>query len=90
MEIFVGNLAPQTTEEQLSELFKAYGEVRSAQVKRDLFTGTSKGFGFVEMPGKQHSLNAIAGLNGKDLNGQPLRVNEAQSFSRGGGGGRRR
>lgn len=89
MEIFVGNLAPQTTEEQLSELFKAYGEVRSAQVKRDLFTGVSKGFGFVDMPGKQHSINAIAGLNGKDLNGQPLRVNEAQSFSPRGGGRRR-
>lgn len=88
MEIFVGNLAPQTTETELTELFKAFGEVRSAQVKRDLFSGVSKGFGFVEMPGRQHSLNAIAGLNGKDLHGQPLRVNEAQSRMH--GGGRRR
>lgn len=60
MEIFVGNLAPQTTETELTELFKAFGEVRSAQVKRDLFSGVSKGFGFVEMPGRQHSLNATA------------------------------
>lgn len=79
MEIFVGNLATGTTEEDLVAAFKAFGEVRSAYVKRDLFTGVSKGFGFVEMPGRQHSLSAIAGLNGKDLNGQPLRVNEAQA-----------
>lgn len=89
MEIFVGNLAPQTTEEELTALFKTFGEVRSAEVKRDLFSGVSKGFGFVDMPGKQHSLNAITGLNGKDLNGQPLRVNEAQSRA-GRGGPRRR
>ena len=90
MEIFVGNLAPQTTETELTELFKAFGEVRTAQVKRDLFSGVSKGFGFVEMPGRQHSLNAIAGLNGKDLNGKPLNVNEAQGRQSGGGGHRRR
>lgn len=78
MEIFVGNLAQNTTEEDLLALFKPFGEVRSAQVKRDLFSGVSKGFGFVEMPGRQHSLTAIAGLNGKELNGQSLRVNEAQ------------
>jgi len=89
MEIFVGNLAPQTTEAELTELFKAFGEVRSAEVKRDLFSDVSKDFRFIEMPGKQHSLNAIAGLNGKDLNGQPLRVNEAQSRV-GRGGSRRR
>jgi RNA recognition motif-containing protein len=84
VEIFVGNLAPQTTEAEVTELFKTFGEVRSVQVKRDLFTGASKGFGFVEMPGKQQSLAAIAGLNGKELNGKPLRVNEAQSRPRGG------
>jgi len=78
MEIYVENLAATTTEEHLVAAFKAFGEVRSAEVKRELFTGTSKGFGFVEMPGRQQSLAAIAGLNGKDLNGQPLRVNEAQ------------
>jgi RNA recognition motif-containing protein len=88
MEIFVGNLAPQTTEDELLTLFKAFGQVKSAQIVREMFTGASRGFGFVDMPGKQHSLAAIAGLNGKDLNGQALRVNEAQS--RAGGGSRRR
>jgi RNA recognition motif-containing protein len=90
MDIFVGNLAPQATEAELIDLFKAFGEVRSAEVKRELFTGTSKGFAFVEMPGKQHSLAAIAGLNGKELHGRPLRVNEARSFGGGGGGRPRR
>jgi RNA recognition motif-containing protein len=88
VEIYVGNLAPQTTEADLTEVFKTYGEVHGAQIKRDLFSGVSRGFGFVEMPGRQHSLNAIAGLNGKDLNGQPMRVNQAQA--RQGSGGRRR
>jgi len=87
MEIFVGNLAPQTTEDELLALFQAFGQVKSAQIVRELFTGASRGFGFIDMPGKQHSLAAIAGLNGKDLNGQALRVNEAQSRT---GGGRRR
>lgn len=88
MDIFVGNLAPQTTEEELTALFKTFGEVRSVQIKRDLFSGVSKGFGFIEMPGRQHSLNAIAGLGGRDLNGKPLTVNE--SMPRPGGGNRRR
>jgi RNA recognition motif-containing protein len=78
MEIFVGNLALETTETQLTELFKPFGQVTSVQILRELFTGTSKGFGFVEMPGKNHSLAAITGLNGKDLNGKPLKVNEAR------------
>jgi RNA recognition motif-containing protein len=78
MNIFVGNLAPETTEAELAELFKTFGQVKSAEVKRELFTGNSRGFGFVEMPGKQQSLNAIAGLNGKELHGKPLKVNEAR------------
>ena len=77
MNIFVGNLAPNVTEEQLIEAFKVFGQVKSAEVKRELFTGVSKGFGFVEMPGRAHSIAAINGLNGKDFHGQPLRVNEA-------------
>ena len=89
MEIFVGNLAPQTTEQELIELFKPFGHVESVEVKRELFTGQSKGFGFVEMPGKQHSLAAIAALNGKDLHGKPMRVNEAQSRAPRGGSRRR-
>jgi len=87
MNIFVGNLAPQISEAELVEAFKAFGDVKSAQVVRDMFTGISKGFGFVEMPGKAHSLAAIAGLNGKEFHGKPLRVNESRPKS---GGGRRR
>lgn len=78
MEIFVGNLAPESTESELTELFKAFGQVKSVQILRELFTGASKGFAFVEMPGKAHSLAAIAGLNGRELHGQPLKVNEAR------------
>ena len=78
MNIYVGNLAPETTETDLTELFKAFGQVGSVQVMRELFTGTSKGFGFIEMPGRAHSMAAISSLNGKELNGKPLRVNEAQ------------
>ncbi len=78
MNIFVGNLAADVTEAELAELFKAFGQVGSVQVLRELFTGASKGFAFVEMPGKNQSLAAIAGLNGKELKGQPLKVNEAR------------
>ena len=78
MNIYVGNLAPETTETELTELFKAFGQVGSVQVMRELFTGASKGFGFIEMPGRAHSMAAISSLNGKELNGKPLRVNEAQ------------
>jgi len=78
MNIFVGNLGPDVTEEQILALFKPFGQVGSVQLVRELFTGKLKGFGFVEMPGRQHSLDAIAGLNGKDLAGQPLTVNEAR------------
>ncbi|HZP91478.1 MAG TPA: RNA-binding protein [Burkholderiales bacterium] len=78
MNIFVGNLAPEVTETDLVELFATFGQVKSAEVKRDLFSGKAKGFGFVEMPGRNHSLTAIAGLNGKEFKGQVLRVNEAR------------
>jgi RNA recognition motif-containing protein len=88
MELFVGNLAPETTDAELTAAFKAFGEVRSVMVKRDLFSGVSKGFGFVDMPGRQQSINAMAGLNGRDMNGKPLSINEAQG--RAGGGGKRR
>ena len=78
MNIFVGNLAPEVTEAELAELFKRFGEVKSVHVSRALFTGTPKGFGFVEMPGKRHSLAAIAELHGKDFAGRPLKVSEAR------------
>jgi RNA recognition motif-containing protein len=78
MNIYNGNLAPEASEVELTELFKAFGDVRSVQVVRELFTGASKGFAFVEMPGRAHSMAAIAGLQGKELHGRPMRVNEAQ------------
>ena len=78
MNIFVGNLAEAVTDVELTELFKAFGQVKSVEVKRELFTGKCRGFAFVEMPGKNHSLAAIAGLNGKDFYGQPLKVHEAR------------
>lgn len=78
MNIFVGNLGPDVTEEEIAGLFKPFGQVASVQLVRELFTGKGKGFGFVEMPGRQHSLAAIAGLNGKELGGRSLTVNEAR------------
>ena len=78
MNIFVGNLAPEVTEAQLAELFKQFGDVKSVQIARAMFTDAPRGFACVEMPGKQHSLAAIAGLNGKELAGRPLKVNEAR------------
>jgi len=78
MNIFVGNLGPDVTEVEIAELFKPYGRVESVQLVRELFTGKLRGFGFVEMPGKAHSLAAISGLNGKEFAGRPLKVNEAR------------
>lgn len=78
MNIFVGNLGPDVTETEIAELFKPFGQVASVQLVRELFTGKVRGFGFVEMPGKAHSLAAIAGLNGKEFAGRPLKVNEAR------------
>ncbi len=89
MNIFVGNPAPEVSEDALTETFKAFGEVKSVQIVRELFSGASKGFGFIDMPGKAHSLAAIAALNGKDFQGQPLRVNEARPRPSGGGSRRR-
>lgn len=78
MNIYVGNLGPDVTETEIEQLFKAFGQVESVQLVREMFTGKLRGFGFVEMPGRQHSLNAIMGLNGKELAGRPLQVNEAR------------
>lgn len=88
MNIFVGNLAPEVDEADLKQLFETSGQVKSVQIVKDLFSGVSKGFGFVEMPGKAHSMAAIAGLNGKEFKGQALKVNEARPKTN--GRGRRR
>ena len=78
MNIFVGNLPYSAADQDLRDAFSAYGQVSSASVIMDKFTGKSRGFGFVEMPNRDEALNAIAALNDKDLNGRPMRVNEAQ------------
>ena len=78
MDIYVGNLAYATDDESLRAAFAAYGEVTSARVVTDRMTNRSKGFGFVEMPNEDEANAAIAALNGAELDGRPLRVNESQ------------
>ncbi|MEW5807305.1 MAG: RNA-binding protein [Acidobacteriota bacterium] len=91
MNIFVGNLSRDVTDEELRQTFEPFGEVTSAKVIRDKFSGESRGFGFVEMPSKTDAQSAITELNGKDLKGRSLTVNEARPRpdTRGGGAGRR-
>jgi RNA recognition motif-containing protein len=88
MNIYVGNLARGASSDDLSEAFEAFGEVESAHVVKDRFTGESRGFGFVEMPSKEEAQEAIDNLNGKELMGQELKVSEARPRKdhRGGGG----
>ena len=89
MNIYVGNLAREITQEDLEEAFKAFGQVTSVTIIKDKFTGEPRGFGFIEMPGKAEAQAAIDGMNGKELKGRPLNVNEAQpKTDRGGSGGR--
>ncbi|MDX1429148.1 MAG: RNA-binding protein [Rhodothermales bacterium] len=78
MNIYVGNLPHATTESQLREAFEEYGSVDSAAVIKDKFTGKSRGFGFVEMPDNGEAKKAIESLNGEDLGGRTLTVNEAR------------
>ena len=99
MNIYVGNVLRSLTEAELKLAFEAYGTVQSAAIIKDKITGDSRGFGFVEMPNREEAMKAISGLNGHDLKGRALSVNEAKprtdgpSPSRGafggGGGGRR-
>ena len=87
MNIFIGNLAPQITEAELVDAFKAFGDVKSAQIVRDMFTGVSKGFGFVEMPEDTEAQNALSSLYESEVMGRKIIVNEAQPKPQGGGGG---
>jgi RNA recognition motif-containing protein len=87
MNIYVGNLPYTATDTDLREAFSAFGTVESARVITDKFTGQAKGFGFVEMPNDEEARAAIAGMDGKELNGRALRVNESQPKERSGGGG---
>jgi RNA recognition motif-containing protein len=87
-KLYVGNLVYGVDDGALTQLFEAYGTVQSAQVIMDRDTGRSKGFGFVEMGSDQEAQAAIAGLNGKEVEGRALTVNEARPREeRGGGGG---
>jgi RNA recognition motif-containing protein len=78
MNIYVGNLSYGMTEDELRDAFAAYGDVSSVKILMDRETGRSRGFAFVEMPNKSEGEAAIAELNGKDLGGRMLRVNEAR------------
>lgn len=91
MNIYVGNLAFSITEDELRQAFEAFGKVDTATIIKDKYSGQSKGFGFVEMPAGDEARAAIEGLNGKDLKGRNLNVNEARprAEKRGGGGGGR-
>lgn len=101
MNIYVGNLSHDVSDDELKEAFEAYGNVESAKVIRDRFSGESRGFGFVEMQNKAEAQEAMSNLDGKEIKGRFLIVNEARPKSdnrrrgaggnRGhGGGGRRR
>lgn len=78
MKIYVGNLSPETTESQLRESFMKFGEISSLSIITDKLSGKSKGFAFVEMASGDHAQAAISGLNGHDLGGSLLKVNEAK------------
>ncbi|MBI4547274.1 MAG: RNA-binding protein [Ignavibacteriae bacterium] len=100
MNIYVGNLASDVSEESLRQAFQTFGKVDSVTIIKDKFTGESRGFGFIEMPATAEAQSAINGLNGTELNGRAITVNEARprqdrraerrQGKGGGGGGRRR
>ncbi len=81
-KIYVGNMNYATTEGELSNLFAQYGEVVSVNIVKDRYTGQAKGFGFVEMEQDNDAASAIAALNGYEMNGRQLRVNEAENKPR--------
>ena len=88
MNIYVGNLLREVTEDELRLAFEEFGQVETAKIIKDKYSGESKGFGFVEMPSKDEGQSAIDNLNGKELKGRTLNVNEARPRTdRGGRGG---
>jgi RNA recognition motif-containing protein len=91
MNIYIGNVSSATTENDLRQAFEGYGQVEDVKIIKDKYSGEPRGFAFVEMPTKAEALSAIEGLNGKELKGNTLVVNEARPRSGGqgrGGGGR--
>lgn len=100
MNIYVGNLSREVSADNLQEAFEAFGQVESAHVVKDRFTGESRGFGFIEMPSNDEARAAIDGMNDKEFMGRTLNVSEARPRKDrregggrgrgfGGGGGRR-
>jgi RNA recognition motif-containing protein len=87
MNIYVGNLSWQMTDEELRTLFEQYGSVTSAKIVKDKVSGRSKGFGFVEMPEDGEAQNALTSLYDSEILGRKIIVNEAQPKPQGGGGG---
>ena len=87
MNIYVGNLSWQMTDEELRTLFEQYGSVTSAKIVKDKVSGRSKGFGFVEMPEDNEAQNALTSLYESEILGRKIIVNEAQPKPQGGGGG---
>ena len=85
-KLYVGNLATQVTSDDLVDLFKQYGEVKSCNVITDRYTGESRGFAFIEMENKDEGEKAIEELNGVELEGRNLKVNIARSREQRGGG----
>ena len=94
MNIYVGNLSRDVVDDDLLQAFKEFGEVKTAAVLKDRYTGEARGFGFVEMPNKEEAQKAIQALNSKELKGRHMIVNEARppkdKKRSGGGGGPRR
>lgn len=92
MNIYVGNLSNDATDDDLRKAFEAYGQVSTASIIKDKFSGESRGFAFVEMPDKTQAQAAIEGLNGSSIKNRAIKVNEARprEDNRKGGGGRDR
>lgn len=88
MNIYIGNLSYETTDNDLRGAFEAFGEVTNVNILTDKYSGKPRGFAFVEMANKEEAEAAIAGLNGKELNGRTLNVSEARPRTTDGGGGR--
>ena len=87
MKLYVGNLSFNTTTQDLEEMFGAHGTVESTNIIEDRETGRSRGFGFIEMSSKEEGESAISTLNGKEIDGRALTVNEAKPREAGAGGG---
>ena len=81
MNIYIGNLSYNVSEDELGKASRSFGQVEAVKIIRDKYSGQSKGFGFVEMPSAEEAQSAITDLNGKQLNGRTLKVNEARHRS---------